>query len=71
VADAPDDYIAAMLRASVCIEIPLTGLVGKFKLSQNRSAADQAGVVAVLQSGDAPGDHALARWMQAKGRPDA
>jgi transcriptional regulator len=71
VADAPDDYIAAMLRAIVCIEIPLTALVGKFKLSQNRSAADQAGLAAALQAGDAPGDHTLAHWMQAKGLPTA
>ena len=64
VADAPDDYIAGMLRAIVCIEIPLTTLVGKYKLSQNRSAADRAGVVAALQAqGDAPAQ-ALAGWMQ-------
>ena len=50
VTDAPDDYIAAMVRAIVCIEIPLTSLVGKYKLSQNRSAADRAGVVANLQT---------------------
>lgn len=64
VGDAPDDYIAGMLRAIVCIEIPLTALVGKYKLSQNRSAADRAGVVAALQAqGDAPAQ-ALADWMQ-------
>ncbi len=64
VGDAPDDYIAGMLRAIVCIEIPLTALVGKYKLSQNRSAADRAGVVAALQAqGDAPAQ-ALASWMQ-------
>ena len=63
VSDAPDDYISAMLRAIVCIEIPLTALLGKYKLSQNRSAADVAGVVAALQVGDAPAQ-ALAEWMQ-------
>lgn len=64
VGDAPDDYIAGMLRAIVCIEIPLTALVGKYKLSQNRSAADRAGVVAALQAqGDAPAQ-VLADWMQ-------
>ena len=35
---------ASMLRAIVCIEIPLSALVGKYKLSQNRSAADRAGL---------------------------
>ena len=63
VTDAPDNYIAAMLRAIVCIEIPLSALVGKYKLSQNRSAADVAGVVAGLQAGDAPAQQ-LAEWMQ-------
>ena len=65
VGDAPDDYIASMLKAIVCIEIPLTALVGKYKLSQNRSAADRDGLVAALQAqGDAPAQ-ILAAWMQA------
>ena len=64
VTDAPDDYIATMLRAIVCIEIPLTALVGKYKLSQNRSAADRAGLVAALQADQAPAAHGLAQWMQ-------
>ena len=63
VSDAPDDYIAGMLRAIVCIEIPLTALVGKYKLSQNRSAADRAGLVGALQADEAPGARALAQWM--------
>lgn len=54
VADAPDQYIAKMLEAIVGIEITLTGLQGKFKLSQNRAAADRAGVRAGLrQRGEA------------------
>ncbi len=44
VSDAPDDYIATMLRAIVGIEIVLTSWVGKWKVSQNRSAADRDGV---------------------------
>jgi transcriptional regulator len=63
VSDAPDDYIAAMLRAIVCIEIPLTALVGKYKLSQNRSGADRAGLVTALQADQAPAAHTLAQWM--------
>lgn len=60
--DAPADYIAAMLRAIVGIEIPLDALVGKYKLSQNRSDEDRAGVQAALQGGDAAAQ-SLARWM--------
>ncbi len=70
VTDAPDDYIAGLLRAIVCIEIPLTALVGKYKLSQNRNAADRAGVVAALQADQAPAAPTLAQWMQTPpGRP--
>ncbi len=58
IADAPADYIESMLRAIVGIEIELTALVGKWKVSQNRSAADRDGVAAGLaalaaQTGDA------------------
>ena len=44
VADAPDDYVQQMLRAIVGIEIELTRLVGKWKISQNRGEADRLGV---------------------------
>ena len=45
VSDAPPDYLEAMLGAIVGIEIEIASLVGKWKTSQNRSAADRAGVV--------------------------
>jgi transcriptional regulator len=48
VSDAPDDYVQKMLGAIVGIEIALTSLVGKWKVSQNRDAADRAGVAAAL-----------------------
>ncbi len=54
VGDAPGDYIELMLRAIVGIEIELAGLVGKWKVSQNRSAADRQGVAAALAA--LPGD---------------
>jgi transcriptional regulator len=43
VGDAPDDFVQQMLRAIVGIEIALTSLAGKWKVSQNRSAADRDG----------------------------
>lgn len=53
VADAPDEYIDAMVGAIVGIEIPIVRLLGKWKVSQNRSDADRAGVVEGLrQAGD-------------------
>ena len=63
VGDAPPDFIQSLLRAIVGIEIPLTQLIGKFKLSQNRSAADRAGVVAGLAT-ESPEGGATAALMQ-------
>ena len=48
VGDAPADYIEMMLRAIVGIEIEVTRLQGKWKVSQNRTAADRGGVAAGL-----------------------
>jgi transcriptional regulator len=48
VADAPGDYIEAMLRAVVGIEITVTRLDAKWKVSQNRSEIDRQGVMAAL-----------------------
>ena len=50
--DAPEDFIASQLRAIVGIEIRLTRLIGKWKTSQNRPAADQQGVLVGLRESD-------------------
>jgi transcriptional regulator len=42
--DAPAAYIDSLLRAIVGFELSVTSLEGKWKLSQNRDAADQKGV---------------------------
>jgi transcriptional regulator len=52
--DAPDDYVQQMLRAIVGIRIPIERLIGKWKVSQNRSAADRQGVA------DGLGEHPMA-----------
>jgi transcriptional regulator len=67
--DAPPDYIDAMLKAIVGLEIEITRLEGKFKLSQNRSAADRDGVVAQLTASGRDEDAALARLMTAASAP--
>ncbi len=46
--DAPSDYIETMLGAIVGIELVLTSLVGKWKMSQNRPVADREGVASGL-----------------------
>jgi len=50
VTDAPADFIEATARAIVGIEITLSALTGKWKVSQNRSAADRAGVASGLRA---------------------
>jgi len=49
VSDAPADFIDSQVKGIVGIEIAISELVGKSKLSQNRSAADRAGVVQGLR----------------------
>ncbi|MDE2611868.1 MAG: FMN-binding negative transcriptional regulator [Burkholderiales bacterium] len=58
VADAPADYLQQMLGAIVGIEITIERLVGKWKLSQNRSEADRLGAAAGVD------DAALAALMK-------
>ena len=48
--DAPEKYVAGQLRAIVGIEFVVERVEAKSKLSQNRSDADRAGVVAGLRS---------------------
>ncbi|GAA3079205.1 FMN-binding negative transcriptional regulator [Kribbella aluminosa] len=43
--DAPAKYVSGQLRAIVGVEIAITRIEAKFKLSQNRSAADIDGVI--------------------------
>jgi transcriptional regulator len=50
VTDAPADFIDGMLKGIVGFALPITRLEGKWKMSQNRPAEDQAGVVAGLQA---------------------
>ena len=66
VSDAPADFIETMLGAIVGIEIELSALAGKWKVSQNRSAADRAGVVEGLRKEG--GDAALAAAVAALDR---
>jgi transcriptional regulator len=48
--DAPDDFVAAMLRGIVGLEVRIDRMEGKAKLSQNKSAAERAGVVRGLSA---------------------
>jgi transcriptional regulator len=58
VEDAPADYIDAMLRAIVGIEIPIDQLEGRLKASQDEALEDRHGTVQGLQQRG--GEQALA-----------
>lgn len=62
--DAPEDYVQAMLKAIVGLEMPVTRLIGKWKASQNQPAADRAGALRGLASEPDPAAVALAEWMK-------
>ncbi|MCY1406099.1 Protease synthase and sporulation protein PAI 2 [compost metagenome] len=63
VSDAPADYIDGMLKAIVGFALPIERLEGKRKLSQNRCAADIAGVRDGLANSPNPQDQQLAQLM--------
>ncbi len=48
VSDAPAEFVAGQLRAIVGVELVISRIEAKAKLSQNRSEADQQGVVSGL-----------------------
>jgi transcriptional regulator len=54
VSDAPEDYIRTQLKGIVGLELPIRRLEGKWKVSQNRTEADRAGVIEGLSKLDTP-----------------
>jgi len=69
VGDAPESYIESMLAAIVGVELEITRLEGKWKMSQNRPAEDIDGVVAGLGASDGARERDVAALVQAR-RPD-
>ena len=64
VSDAPADFIDKQLGAIVGIEIAVTRLAGKWKVSQNRPAQDRAGVVEALGNSDDADSLAMAQMIK-------
>lgn len=63
----PTDLVARLSKGIVAFELPIEKLVGKKKLSQNKSAEDRAGVVAGLRASGGPEALALAALVEAAG----
>lgn len=68
VTDAPPEFIRAQLKGIVGFRLPIARLEGKWKLSQNRSDEDRAGVICGLKELGRPAETAIADPM-AKNRP--
>lgn len=62
--ELPESYVEAMLNGIVGVEIAVGRLEGKFKLSQNRPAADRPRIVAALEARGDADSHAVARLMR-------
>lgn len=65
VADAPREFIERMIAGIVGIEIQLSRIQGKWKVSQNRTLADRRGVVAGLEGQDSEHARAMAALVAA------
>jgi len=60
VGDAPEEFIVQQARAIVGLEIQIDRLEGKWKMSQNRAAADIDGVIAGLGASGSAADRVVA-----------
>jgi transcriptional regulator len=64
--DLPEPYLRSMLNGIIGVEIAVSRLDGKFKLSQNRPAADRPRIIAALERRADPDSRAVARLMGAR-----
>lgn len=64
VSDAPETYVTGLLRAIVGLELRITRIEAKWKLSQNELERNRAGVVSGLEAGE-PEARAVAQMIRA------
>ena len=62
--DLPGDYVEVMLKGIIGLDIAVTRLEGKYKLSQNRPAEDRPVVIDALEAQSDPDAQAVARLMR-------
>lgn len=70
VGDAPDDFITAQLKGIVGIEVQITAIEGKWKVSQNRNEADRRGVAEGLDAEGSEAAGAMAAMVKTYGGLD-
>lgn len=66
VADAPPDFIAKLSKAIVGIEMMVSRVEGKWKVSQNRNEQDAAGVIAGLDSLKTPASEMMKKLVRSR-----
>jgi transcriptional regulator len=66
--DAPADFVTAQMRVIVGVEIVISRIEGKWKMSQNRPAADRLGVIAGFREAGERGE-AIADLVAERGGP--
>jgi transcriptional regulator len=64
VADAPADHLQRLIAGVVGVELRISRIEAKRKLSQNRSEADRSGVIAGLASSPSSSDQSVAEIMR-------
>lgn len=64
IADAPADFIERLLGGIVGIEIVVTRIVGKWKISQNQPTANQSGVLEGLKARNASDTSSLVEFLE-------
>jgi transcriptional regulator len=67
VTDAPGDYVRAELHRVVGLELRIEKLIGRYKLSQNRSTADREGARAGLSAAASERERAVGRAIGTSG----
>jgi transcriptional regulator len=70
VSDAPDGFVDGLLKGIVGVEIEITRIEGKWKLSQNRPRADREGVVEGLGAQGDERSLTMAGLVQTSGEPE-
>src|SRR4029077_9122157 len=71
VTDAPESYTRAQLRAIVGVELAISKVEGKAKMSQNQPERNRTGVVGGVKKSDAPDDQLVADRVDALGSTNA
>jgi transcriptional regulator len=69
--DAPASFVAAQLKGIVGVEIEITRIEGKWKVSQNRAEADRRGVAEGLRTSEDDAARRMAELVESFGPPPA